>query len=292
MLIEIAIGDAYGAGFEYAKPTKTRPNDLTQFRSHPKWRQVPGAYTDDTEMSIAIAELLVEDGLRRKVKWSPLRVAQKFIDVFHRNGCRTGYAAGFYNFLCNVQDGWEFLDKIRPDSEKSGAAMRACPLGILSDMGEVLEKCELQARVTHHTDAAVTAAQAISLMTHYFIYDLVPKNEMADELMILCNASRFGHNWTESWDKKVGPPGCESVHAAIQAVVTSNSMSEILKKCIDYGGDVDTVAAMAMGAASCSKEITQDLPDGLILNLENGAYGRDFLKTLNTKLMSLKVKGI
>lgn len=27
MLIEIAIGDAYGAGFEYAKPTKTRPND-------------------------------------------------------------------------------------------------------------------------------------------------------------------------------------------------------------------------------------------------------------------------
>ena len=64
-------------------------------------------------------------------------------------------------------------------------------------------------------------------------------------------------------------------------------MSDILKKCIDFTGDVDTVAAIALGAASCSKDIVQDLPDGLVLNLENGTYGRDFLVGLDKKLMTL-----
>jgi ADP-ribosyl-[dinitrogen reductase] hydrolase len=284
MLLEIGVGDAYGCGFEYSKPTKARPNDLSQFRSHPKWRQRPGKYTDDTEMSIAIAELLVEG-----VKWSPVNIAQKFVDVFHRNGQRTGYAAHFYNFLCSVTSGAEFLLRIMPDSEKSGAAMRSCPLGIIADEQELLRKCEIQARVTHNTDAAVTAAQAAALMTHCFIYNKVPKYGLTDYLQAVVPGDRFGHDWGAPWGKKVGPPGCESVHAAIEAVVTSYSMSEILKKCIDYTGDVDTVAAIALGAASCSNEIEQDLPQGLILNLENGTYGRDFLIELDRKLMSLRL---
>lgn len=283
MLPEIAVGDAYGAGFEYASPTKTRPNDLSQFRSHPKWRQIPGAYTDDTEMSIAIAELLVEGA-----KWTPQNIAEKFVTVFHRNNKRTGYAAHFYEFLCNVHSGKEFLEKIRPDSEKSGAAMRACPLGVIADEQELLEKCAIQARITHNTEAAVTAAQAAALMTHVLLYNKVPKYGLTDYLQAVVPGDRFGHDWGDPWNEKVGPPGCESVHAAIQAVVTSYSMSEILKKCIDYTGDVDTVAAIALGAASCSQEIEQDLPDGLTLNLENGTYGRDFLLELDRKLMALK----
>ena len=49
-------------------------------------------------------------------------------------------------------------------------------------------------------------------------------------------------------------------------------------------GDVDTVATIALGAASCSDEVAQDLPPHLAETLENGAYGRDYLVTLDVQL--------
>ena len=54
MLIEIAIGDAYGIGFEFVKNTPDRPNDLSQFYQHPKYSNlIPGQYTDDTQRALA-----------------------------------------------------------------------------------------------------------------------------------------------------------------------------------------------------------------------------------------------
>jgi hypothetical protein len=50
---------------------------------------------------------------------------------------------------------------------------------------------------------------------------------------------------------------------------------------------VDTVAAIAMGAASCCQEIEQDVPENLVNGLENGPYGRDYIINLDKKLMSL-----
>ncbi len=58
MLLELAIGDAYGAGFEYADEM-IACNDLSRYLKHPRHNIQPGCYTDDTQMSIAIAETLV-----------------------------------------------------------------------------------------------------------------------------------------------------------------------------------------------------------------------------------------
>jgi hypothetical protein len=44
------------------------------------------------------------------------------------------------------------------------------------------------------------------------------------------------------------------------------------------------VAAVAMAAASCAKDIKQNLPYVLVEKLENGPYGRDFLVDLDKKL--------
>ncbi|MEH2331083.1 ADP-ribosylglycohydrolase family protein [Nostoc sp.] len=58
MLLELAIADAYGAAFEYAEETIAN-NDLSRYVEHPRFRLHPGSYTDDTQMSIAIAEVIV-----------------------------------------------------------------------------------------------------------------------------------------------------------------------------------------------------------------------------------------
>ena len=50
---------AYCAAFEYAEPTAViRPNDLSGYEQHLRHKIAPGCYTDDTQMSLAVAEAL------------------------------------------------------------------------------------------------------------------------------------------------------------------------------------------------------------------------------------------
>src|ERR1700730_7350238 len=94
MLLELAIGDAYGAGFEYVDTEMIRQqNTLSGYVKHPRHSIQPGCYTDDTQMSLAIAETIVSDE-----PWQPAVLADKFVEVFQRDP-RQGYVTGFYHFL-------------------------------------------------------------------------------------------------------------------------------------------------------------------------------------------------
>jgi ADP-ribosyl-[dinitrogen reductase] hydrolase len=275
MLVELAIGDAYGAGFEYVSDSIVlERNDLSGYMQHPRHATQPGCYTDDTQMSIAVAEAILSDE-----PWTPEMLAQHFVTAFKRDP-REGYAGGFYAFLQEIRDGAEFLARIRPHSDKSGAAMRAGPIGVHSRVKDVIDRCTIQATLTHNTPDGIRAAVAASLMTHYFIYRLGPKSDLADFL-----ASHVPGPWAVPWQGKVGQLGTMSVHAAVSALTANRSMKELLQTCVSFTGDVDTVATIALAAGSCAEEIAQDLPDHLVSGLENGRFGRDFLKDLDKRLM-------
>jgi ADP-ribosyl-[dinitrogen reductase] hydrolase len=274
MLLELAIGDAYGAGFEYANAQViSQWNDLTHFIKHPHHNIQPGSYTDDTQMSLAIAEMIVSGAA-----WNTEVVAQRFVDVFKRDP-RKGYAGRFYTFLQQVQDGEQFLREIHADSDKSGAAMRAAPIGIYPTIQEVIERSTLQASITHNTLDGIHAAVAASLMTHYFIYQLGPRHTLGSFL-----EQYVPGKWSRPLQGEVGAKGWMSVRAAITAITQNDHMSSLLKECIQFSGDVDTVATIALAAGSCSIEIKQDLPLHLIENLEHGMYGKDYLLQLDQQL--------
>jgi len=276
LLLELAIGDAYGAGFEYVDREMIRQhNNLSCYVKHPRHNIQPGSYTDDTQMSLAIAETIVSGE-----PWKPTVLAHKFVEVFQRDP-REGYATGFYHFLLHVRDGEQFLRNIRPTSEKSGAAMRAAPIGIYPTLSLVIERCTIQAVLTHNTPDGINAAVVAALMTHYFLYNLGPKKELG----IFLEEHVRGH-WATPWIGKVKSQGWMSVQAAVTALLRSDTMRELLKTCIQFSGDVDTVAAIALAAGSCSTEIAQDLPVHLIDALENGQYGRDYIRLLDTQLMA------
>ena len=275
MMLELAIGDAYGAAFEYVKDRDfIENNNLVRFYAkHPRHTHKPGTYTDDAQMSIAIAELMLEAPV-----WTPEIIAAKFVDCFHRDK-RLGYAGGFFAFLKKTKTAKDFLANIKPHSDKSGAAMRACPIGCYSSIQEVINRCTMQASLTHNTHLGKNAAIAASLMTHFFLYNLGTKEELP---VFLCQ--HVHGNWNEPWVGEVGSRGWMSVRAAITSIMQNNTLSEVLRSCITWGGDTDTVATIAMGAASCCNGIEQDLPDNLIYGLENKRYGRDYLIELDEKL--------
>ena len=133
MLLQLAIGDAYGAGFEYVDiDVVNARNDLSAYVRHPRHAIRPGRYTDDTQMSIAIAEAIISGE-----PWTPLMLAARFVTAFKRDP-RQGYAGRFYDFLRRVRDGTQFLAEIQPTSDKSGAAMRAAPIGVYPTVDEVI----------------------------------------------------------------------------------------------------------------------------------------------------------
>ncbi|GIJ67657.1 ADP-ribosylglycohydrolase family protein [Virgisporangium ochraceum] len=277
MLVELAVGDAYGAGFEYANPEVVRRhNDLSGYRPHPLDGIPAGNYTDDTQMSLAIAETLV-DGL----DWTPSVLAAKFVEVYKRDP-RRGYAGRFQAFLDEISDGDEFLDRIHPGSDKSGAAMRACPVGVLPDLDEVLERTRIQAAITHNTPDGIAAACAAALMPHYLRYRLGPRADLGRFL-----AEHVPGEWAVPWAGPVGAPGWMSVRAAVTALVAGTGMGDVLRRCVAFTGDVDTVATIALAAGSYAEDLPQDVPAHLVTGLEAGAYGRDYLADLDGRLQRL-----
>lgn len=86
-------------------------------------------------MSIAITAAIVEGGA-----WKPAGIAAWFVKAFQRDP-REGYAQGFGEFLQTAQDGPDFLRRIHGRSNKSGAAMRAGPIGVFPSTVDIIRPC-------------------------------------------------------------------------------------------------------------------------------------------------------
>lgn len=123
---------------------------------------------------------------------------------------------------------------------------------------------------------------AAALLCHYCIYRPGPKDAVGAFLEAPVPGA-----WADPWSGRVGSKGWISVRAAITALVASASMGALLRRGIAFGGDVDTVATIALAAGSCGTEVAQDLPDTLFHALENGPCGRDFLRDIDRRLIGL-----
>lgn len=282
MLVELAIGDAYGASFEYCPPEfVAEHNTLNAYVEHPTHLGLsPGDYTDDTQMTIAIAELLLSGE-----EWAPATLAAKFVQGFHRDP-RVGYSRRFQARLGSSSTGTELLAQITPGSDRSGAAMRAAPIGLLPTIDEVLRHARTQARVTHDSAGGIESAQAAALAVHYCHHHLGPTHDVATWIEHELRERGGREPWATSWEGPVGAQGAASVRAALTTLAAARNLSDLLRACVAYTGDVDTVATIALAAGSRATDVDQDLPDYLYKTLENGSYGHAYLRELDEQLLA------
>jgi len=282
MLVELAVGDAYGAGFEYCTPEFVADhNTLASYVQHPTHLGLsPGDYTDDTQMTIAITELLLSGK-----EWSPSTLAETFVEVFQRDQ-RIGYSKRFRALLHASATGADLRAQIVPGSDRSGAAMRTTPVGLLPTVEDVLHRAQVQARVTHDSPAGVESAQAAALAVHYCHHRLGPTSAVATWVDQQLHARGGQQQWAQPWEGPVDARGVSSVRAALSALASTESLQDLLRTCIAYTGDVDTVATIAIAAGSCAIDIGQNLPRHLYGDLEDGPYGRSYLAELDQHLFA------
>src|SRR5574343_382541 len=186
-------------------------------------------------MSIAVAEVILEKG----AEVGKMDFADAFVTAYRRDN-RLGYSSRCQDTLKTAANGSCFYYSINRISIGAGAAMRSVPIGYIPNLHDVKIIASEQSSITHDTVSGKTAGIAVAYMSHYAIYGLGPKDQMRswlrDMFGISCHC--FDHQHAGS----VPNEGIPAVNAALTAIENGNTLAEILRNAVSFGGDVDTVA--------------------------------------------------
>lgn len=292
MLLRIAQGDAYGMSTEYCERHPDEPEyhelrEFVRYLPHPIHSILPGSYTDDTQMSISIAETLItyKDDLHQGV------FGTGFFNAFKRD-MRDGYTRGFQRILMSSKNWHEAKCKLHGTSIANGAAMRSVPIGVIADPKRVISVATLQAKITHDSREGIISACAVALMSHFALY----QSQDFSHLYEWC-VKQFPDFalFEQPWDgpvqggatRGIAGTGVITAWAVCTLLREQHSLLDIMRQIIDWGGDTDTVAAIAWGIASTRYQ-DEALPEFFERDLEafrSPAYGAKFLKRLGQRLM-------
>lgn len=282
--LAVAIGDAYGVGHEFTAHPPHVKAELSYLDSA-YLNTLAGTVSDDTTMTRVNAEMtlaILTTGFNPTV----LDFANAYLNNHRKIDPRKGYSKGFQALLDDpaVENGHHLITRINGHGKKetNGGAMRASPFGLLPTVGKVISLARRQAECTH-TGNGLLAAQAAALMAHHGIYRLGPKAELP--AFLAANLSRWHPEFNRPWSGYVECHGLQTVMAALTAIQQTDSFGDMLKQIVEWGGDVDSVCSVAMGAAWARTDMANDLPSEFFYKLEDSPFVRTYLQGLDLLLV-------
>lgn len=299
MILDIAIGDAYGRAFEFNTKEfiKENNNGIDYCLRTDEDPELFGTYTDDTQMSIAIVEHLIYS----PNNWTLDKIAEGFVKAYLRDphlGYSKRITAAFMECDKKPQMGKRFFNACQTTAiiNSNGSVMRSVPLGLLPSEGHVIRGAQMQSLITHCSPDASYGSQLIALTSHYFYYrkhngDLSYEAYLKylEQFNILDYYYVCEKNLLKHYKEHKSVP-CDAqmtVAAVIYTLFKAKTTTDIIKIAVNFGGDVDSIASVALGLASIKDDIMINYSKELISNLENKKYGRDYLISLDKRLMQL-----
>jgi poly(ADP-ribose) glycohydrolase ARH3 len=295
-LMGTAIGDALGARREGKGMSKTE--DIVSLAE--KLEQL--IYTDDTHMTIGVAESLLESK-----GFDGEHMAQTFIRNYEAEHWR-GYGPGPPRIFRMIRDGeawYSAANKLyRGGSFGNGSAMRVAPVGLLysRNLEKLREVAYQSSSITHYhelgKEGAALQACAVALALN------TPSGEDIEKEAFLSRFQDFVQNrlyreklaqireFLGEQDKaKVvavlgnGIEAPRSVPTAIYCFLSHpQSYKDTVIYAISLGGDTDTIAAMA-GAISGAYLGIKAIPPEWRAKLEN----REYIESLAESLWRLAI---
>ena len=219
------IGDMIGAPFEFDRGGKTKSFPLFGKGTE---------FTDDTVMTVAVAEALMMSSFSGNIKENVIWYMQKWGKEYPD----AGYGARF-----NV---WLHSEDPQPyNSYGNGSAMRVSAAGWLGkDVDSVLRLAKLTAEVTHNHPDGIRGAQATAVCI-YMARKGFDKKTMKNYVM-----EEFGYDLTRTCDEiRPGYHHVEScqqtVPEAITAFLEGEDFEDVIRTAVSLGGDCDTLTCIA-----------------------------------------------
>lgn len=275
-LLGLALGDALGAPFEGG------PLERTLWRFIGKTGEGFARWTDDTQMSLDLAESLAACGTL-----DPDDLAQRFAASYRWS---RGYGPGAARILRQIRDGmdWRVANRsaFPEGSFGNGAAMRAPVVGLFCarDLDRVDELARASALITHAHPLGQEAAVLIARATALAINGC-DSSEILDALHARAEHPQFrerldvARTWLHSplahpSDVRLrlgnGIAATESCVTALYVALRflDAPFGDMLSYVATCRGDVDTIGAMA-GAIWGSRNGDGALPPAALANLED-----------------------
>lgn len=223
------IGDIVGSSREWHN-VKTENFEMIPSKSR---------FTDDTVMTLAVAEWLMTD---------PLHGKDTLVACMQRLGRKyshAGYGKGFKN--------WLWSNHPTPyNSYGNGSGMRVSPVGLYaSSLEEALELARITAEVSHNHPEGIKGAQAIAAC----VYLQRNSNTEVREKIKSFIENKFGYNLSPRLEDirpyyKFDVTCQGSVPIAIMAYLQRGNPVDALRLAISVGGDSDTIGCMTASIAS------------------------------------------
>lgn len=211
-------------------------------------------YTDDSAMTMAVAEWLLDDPDHTHEVLEQKMVKYGELDP------NAGFGGKFYDWLFNPKKLWP--DGIRRpyNSWGNGSAMRVSPVGWFFDTLEETEHVAgISSCITHDHLEGVKGAQATAAAI-FMARKGAGKAEIKDYI-----ANRFDYDLDRTVEQ-IRPTyefevSCQkSVPEAVIAFLDSNDYESAIRLAISLGGDADTQACIAGGIA----EAFYGMPDDIV----------------------------
>jgi ADP-ribosylglycohydrolase len=257
-LLGLAVGDALGTTLEFKPPGSFEP--ITDMIGGGTFNLAPGQWTDDTSLTLCLAESLIEckgfdpkDQMERYIRWwKEGHMSSTGVCFDIGNTTRTALSA----FL---RTGNPFSGPTDPYSAGNGSLMRLAPVPMFyaNDSREAIEQSGESSRTTHGAPAAIDACRYMGalivgalhgedkdvlLSDHYSPLPGYWKEKPLVQEIAAIAARSF---------KKKNPPeirgtgyAVQSLEAALWAFFHSNTFEEGCLMAVNLGDDADTTGAI------------------------------------------------
>lgn len=300
VLLGTAVGDALGVPFE-TKLSNYEPLvawDGKTFLGSEHHKLKPGQYSDDTQMSLMVAESLLENK-----GFNPDNLAERYVD-WMVSGRARGYGKTTLFAIKNLIDGKHWSESGIPGSYGNGTAMRAAPFGIYfrNDIQSLISICKMDSAITHASEEAEAGAIAIGLAAAYSVnrdtssllddlWQVLPDSKVKSIIYSLTSLLDSPYITPEQALRVIGTKGDvrQTVPAALYCFLKFDNYHDAVLTSIKAGGDTDTTAAIVgalFGAKLGVQGINADLVKAVeesnrLIELDSQLYNRSngsFLK--------------
>ena len=252
------IGDIVGSIYEF---DNIKTKDFNLFTNEM-------FFTDDTVMTIAVAEAIIEGGKPRHFAEYLKLYGYLYLDI--------GYGTSFTKWITSKES--------KPyNSWGNGSAMRVSPCGWIAKLSEPFEEglkltedlAKKSAEVTHNHPEGIKGAQAtassIFFMRHGKSKNAIEeyKNKLKDYIQ---NKYKYDLDFTLEEIRPIYKfdVSCQgSLPPALVSFLESENFEDAIRNAISIGGDSDTLAAITGSIAEAAYGIPEYIKEKAISYLDN-----------------------
>lgn len=256
-----ACGDALGATVEFMTPKQIQK----RYGVHKDiigggWLALEaGQITDDTQMSLALGQAIVD-----QQGWHIRAVADNFVAWLESgppdigNTCRRG--------ISRYRDSGEVFGPVRDDDAGNGACMRNLPvvLATLNRPEDFIDWSLEQCRITHNHPLSDAATLALGKMAGQMItgQEMAVCRQEAEALI-----DQYREFTYEPYPGKASGYIVDTVQTVLHYFFGTDSFESCLIATVNQGGDADTTGALA-GMLAGARYGVQQIPERWLARLD------------------------